>query len=340
MSRRVADAGERAVVELLRRALGVEGPGDDCAALSPELDDGEVLVASTDVVLSASHFPDLMTPARRGAYAAAVNLSDLAACGARPLGLLLAWGIPPDAELADVEATAKGAADLAARFHCPVLGGDTKPADGLLLAGFALGATASPMPRSAARVGETVCVTGQLGGAGLGAERWRRSRRGGEAGSGDSGGGPTEGAGDSVPTDAALDRFLAPAPRIAEGRALAKAGASACMDLSDGLAYSLHRVAEAAGVGFRIFEGDLPAFPGADDDHILFCGGDFELLCTLPEERVETAVEAVEAAGGTLTPIGEVAKDQLLLDGRPLPDRGFEHFARPMDDEDEDIQGP
>lgn len=324
---RLADAGERAAIAAIRAVLGLEGPGDDCARVplpdGAAPDDAGTLVATTDLVLAPSHFPDVMTPLQRGAYAAAVNLSDLASCGARPAGMLVSFGLPPHMELPEVEEVARGLATMADRHGCPVLGGDTKPSGDLLLAGFALGwAAGDGMPRSAARPGHALMVTGHLGGAALGYERWRESgaaRTGGDGGTED---GP------------ALDRLLVPAPRVPEGRALAAAGAVACMDLSDGLAYSLHRMAEAAGVGVRVEAGAVPRFPEADLGHALLGAGDFELVCAIPEDAVGEAVAEVEAVGGTLTRIGEVVEEGegavLVGEGgaeEPLEERGFEHFG-------------
>lgn len=303
---RVGEAGERAVVARLRERFGREDPQDDSTPV-PGTDD---LVACTDVVLASSHFPGAMTLLQRGSYAAAVNLSDLAASGAEPLGLWFAFGVPADMDVEDLEEVAEGARTMAERFDCPVQGGDTKPADELLLAGFAVGRTEDRMPRSAARPGDAVCVTGELGGAGAGYEAWQAGRRQDEE---------------------ALDRFLVPVPRLDAGRALAGAGAAACMDLSDGLAYSLHRLAEAAGVGFRVEEDKLPAFPGASREHVLFSGGDFELLATVPPEDLEAARDAVGRAEGNLTVIGEVVQEDVTLvrqgKERALADRGFEHFV-------------
>lgn len=305
---RLSEAGERRIVETVRTVLGAEDPADDCARLEVG---GVRLAASTDVVLAASHFPDIMTPLQRGAYAAAVNLSDLAACGADPVGLLVALGLPSGTDLDDVETMVRGVRTMADRFDCPVLGGDTKPADQVLVAGAALGLIdGDGMPRAAARPGQVLCVTGSLGGAGLGHRRWQ------------------EGA---TADDEAVQRFLMPAPRIHAGRALARIGAAACMDLSDGLAYSLHRMAEASDAGLLVRPKDLPRFPQATPDDALYAAGDFELLCTLPADRLDDAVQAVQEAGGSLTAIGEVVQDGVWMDEdgdrAPLEDRGWEHFA-------------
>lgn len=298
---RVGEVGDQALVAALRDRLGVPEPADDCA----RLDVGDAtLVVSTDVVRETDHFPDPMTAAGRGRYAAAVNLSDLAACGAEPVGLLAAWGLPDDLEVETVETIAGGFADLAADHGCPVIGGDTKAAAELTIAATALGTVEGDgMPRAGARPGQAVCVTGRLGAAARDLARLR------------------DGATDD------LDALLSPTPRLAEGRVLAAAGATACIDLSDGLADGLHRIAEAAGVGIDLDGAQIPVAGGATDEEALTGAGDFELLAAIDADRVREAIDAVREAGGELARIGTVVDEGVRLDGEPVEDRGWGHFG-------------
>lgn len=297
---RVGEVGDHALVAALRRRLGVPEPADDCARLDA---DGP-LVASIDVVRATDHFPDPMTARQKGRYAAAVNLSDLASCGAEPVGLLAAWGLPEDLDIEVVETIAAGFAEMADDHGCPVIGGDTKRADELTIAGVALGTVdGHGMPRCGAEPGQAVCVTGELGAAARDLARWRD--------------GGTEG----------LDALLAPTPRIAEGRALADAGASAAVDLSDGLADALHRLQEAAGVGIALDGDEIPVAEGATREQAVFGAGDFELVATIDGDRVREAIDAVRQAGGELARIGEVVEEGVTLDGEPVEDRGWGHFG-------------
>lgn len=297
---RVGEIGDPALVAALRRRLGVPEPADDCARLDVE----GTLVASTDVVRATDHFPEPMTPRQQGRYAAAVNLSDLASCGAEPVGLLAAWGLPDDLDVETVETIAGGFAGLAEDHGCPVLGGDTKPASELTIAGVALGTVdGDGMPRAGAEPGQAVCVTGRLGAAARDLARWR------------------DGATDD------LDALISPTPRLAEGRALADAGATAAVDLSDGLADALHRIAEASGVGARLDGDAIPVADGATDEQAIFGAGDFELVAAIDPDRVPEATRAVREAGGELARIGEVVGEGVTVDGEPVEDRGWAHFG-------------
>lgn len=298
---RIGEVGDRALVAALRGRLGVPEPVDDCA----RLDVGErTLVASTDVVRATDHFPDPMTPIQQGRYAAAVNLSDLASCGAEPVGLLAAWGLPDDLDVETVETIAGGFAGMADDHGCPVLGGDTKPADELTIAGVALGTVEGDgMPRAGAEVGQAVCVTGRLGAAARDLARWR----------------------DGETDD--LEALLSPTPRLAEGRMLADVGATAAVDLSDGLADALHRIAEAADVGVALDGEAIPVADGATDEQAISGAGDFELVATIDGDRVREAIHAVREAGGELARIGEVVDEGVTVDGEPAEDRGWGHFG-------------
>lgn len=316
-----SDLGERALVRRITQRLAskanVLGLADDCAAL-PWGD--AFLLATTDSLAASTHFPPGMTMRQAGRMAAAVNLSDIAAKGGEPLGLLLAMGLPEDFEAAALDEVVEGFAGLCEDWGCEVLGGDTKPAKELTLAATALGTVAREelLPRTGIQPGDLLAVTGSLGGAaaGLGA-----LRRGGEP--------------------ALAKRLLEPDPRLAEGRALARAKAArACMDLSDGLASSLHQLAALNGCGFAVDVDALPLDPTAlavarsptdPWQWALQGAGDYELLAALPPDGAEAARMAVERAGGRLTVIGAAERTPGIWMSRkdkrePLPDEGWDHF--------------
>lgn len=316
-----SDLGERALVRRITQRLASQrnllGLGDDCAALPFG---GTVLLATTDTLAASTHFPRGMAPRQAGHMAAAANLSDLAAKGGEPLGLLLALGLPPDFEAAALDEVVEGFAALCEAWGCEVLGGDTKPARELTLAVTALGEVprAELLPRTGIKPGDLIAVTGSLGGAAAGMAALRRGLGPGLA-----------------------QRLLEPQPRLAEGRALAKAKAArACMDISDGLAASLHQLAALNPCGFVLEVDRVPLDPAAlaaarsPTDPWQWAvqgGGDYELLAALAPDQAGAALAAVEGAGGRLTVVGRAERGGGVWQERngkrePLPDEGWEHF--------------
>lgn len=318
MTPSLGDVGERAAIDALRGVLSssrnVLGLEDDAAAVP--LDGDDLLVATTDATHRTTHYPDVATPADVGWYAAAVTVSDVAAMGATPLGLLAAMGLPEGTPLDDLEEMARGLQACAEDAGTEVLGGDTKEQPDLAVTTSGLGRVPREqmLARRRAEPGHRLGVTGRLGAAAAGLEAHR--------------------AGD-------LDRperLLRPPVRVAEGRALAEAGAAAAVDLSDGLAVALHQLADASDVGLRVDAGRLPVDPAAREllpDRAealaLAGGGDFELAAAVPPDRAEAVEDAVVEAGGTWTWVGEAreAGERSLAaeDGlRDLPRAGWEHF--------------
>lgn len=272
----VGDLGERALLARIFAALSgssraLVGPGDDAAVLAAP--DGRVVV-STDTLV---HGPDFRLAWSNGLdlgwKAAAVNLADIAAMGARPTALVVALALPDETQAAFVDDLARGlrAACDALAPGCAVEGGDLTASDTLTIAITVLGVLdgADPVLRSGARAGDTVAVAGTLGAAARGLallfDRFRSAD------------------GTPIPVDEAaltaaerndLRAQLRPAPPIAQGPAAAGGGATAMMDVSDGLLLDARRMAEASEV--RI---DLdPAL----DEHALRGGEDHALLACFP----------------------------------------------------------
>lgn len=307
----------RLVTRLLASKANVLGLSDDCAALPW----GEhYLLATTDTFAESTHFPRGMSMAQRGRMACAASLSDIAAKGGEPLGLLLALGLPAEFPAADLEEVVRGFAALAEEHGAEVLGGDTKPARELTLSIAALGRVAKEelLPRSGIVAGDALAVTGQLGGAAAGLAALERGLGLGYAA-----------------------RLLEPPLRLPEGRALAASGAArASMDLSDGLAAGLHQLAAVNRCGFLVREEALPVDAlarrvarGEEEARRLALpgGGDSEILAALRPGREDEAQCAVEAAGGRLTLVGRaLAEPGVWLERRDarelLEDQGWEHF--------------
>ncbi len=291
--------------ELLQR-IGSRLPavGDDCAVIPS----GDAFwVWTTDMLWREADLPAGMTPYTIGWRAAAVSLSDVAAMGARPRGVLLALGAPAfEADLMD--GILDGVLDACADAGTDYLGGDLSGHGSLTLCGSALGETRNPVRRRGAQVGHLVGVTGELGRTAVAMDLL-------SAGHADRAN--------------ALFRFSA---RIAAAEALAP-HVSSMMDISDGLARSLHQLAAASDVGAHISDADVPVMAEIDDgavseterrDKALFTGEDFELLFTVAPEHLDQAQRDVP-----FRVIGEVIEAGLQLDTRngvvPLEDRGWEH---------------
>lgn len=293
-----SDEGEFAFIDRLAARLsprpdGQVGVGDDCAVL-----EGNRLIA-TDLLVEGVHFRSAWaSPADIGWKALAVNLSDIAAMGGTPESAVIAVALPPDRPgLAD-ELVA-GLLECAEQHGCPLVGGDTSAGPELFLAVTVTGRADRPVLRSGASPGEAVFVTGPLGAA---AAALPRLREGAEA-----------------PTAPALHR---PLPRIGEGRAAAAAGATAMLDLSDGLAVDLPRIAMASGVGVVLDE--VPVAAGATPAEAVGGGDDYELCFTAADpDRVRAAF----AERGLREPIAvgtTTHGTDVTLDGQPLAG-GWEH---------------
>jgi thiamine-monophosphate kinase len=282
---------------LARLADVVSAAGDDAAIV-----DG--LVITTDMLHASTDFPDGTTPYTAGWRAVGASLSDVAAMGASDPAAVAAYGAP-EFDWDHLGAFLDGAVDVCEAVGGEYVGGDLDGHDEFTVATTAIGRIDDPVRRSGATPGEAVCVTGSLGRSGAALRLFRA--------------GETERAND-------LFRFR---PRIAAGETLA-AHASAMLDSSDGLARSLHQLADASDCGVAI-ESPLPIDPvvdevAADEAERLelgaFFGEDFELVCTLPPDRVSTVQNRLDVP---LSVVGTVTEESLTLDGEPLPDRGFTH---------------
>jgi thiamine-monophosphate kinase len=311
--------GEFALIERFTRVLPlggegvVVGPGDDAAVLRPR--EGEDLVATVDAVVEGVHFDARFAPADVGWKALAVNLSDLAAMGARPLHGLVALGVPPGTPSRVLTGIARGLGECARVHGVAVVGGNVSRARELSVTVTALGTVprGRVLLRAGARPGDLVAVTGTLGDAALGL---------------------LPGA-----ARALVRRQRRPTPRLAAGRALARL-ARAGLDVSDGLAQDLEHLCRASGVGARIGAADLPlsdayrraarALP--DPFAPALAGGeDYELLVALAPRNLARARAAAVAAGTTLTVVGRFVRGRGVRvvgsRGEPLPvARGHDHL--------------
>jgi thiamine-monophosphate kinase len=304
--------GEDEVLENIRRIVGngIEAFGlrDDAACL--ELPAGGPLLASVDSVVEGVHVDlTLCSPADVGWKALMGALSDLAAMGATPVGALVALCVPRGSGEGDLAVgVMRGVAEASAVAACPVLGGDLSEGALLTVAMTVLGTVAAggppPVGRSGARPGDVVFVTGPCGGSAAGLRQLR--------------------AGDERAQ--AVAAYRRPLARLREGELARLAGAHAMIDVSDGLALDLHRLADASGVGFRLDE--VPAAAGATLDEALGGGEDYELLLAVVAEEEDGLVSAFEREGLRLpSRLGTVLPDPALrlLGDAHLEPLGWQH---------------
>jgi thiamine-monophosphate kinase len=299
------------------------GSGDDAAVVEP----GEGATAITvDAIVEGVHFtlPEF-PPDAVGRKALAAALSDLAAMGAAPGEAYVVLGAPAETDDETLLAIADGIAEVAGREGVSVAGGDLVAAPQIFLAVTAAGYEAGvpPVRRAGCRAGDRVVVTGELGGAAAALELL-------------TGGARAEGISPER-RDALLARQLDPRPRLAAGRALAEAGASSMIDLSDGLGADAGHLADAGGCGIEIDLDRLPLAEGVTEvarrggavELAAVGGEDLELLATLPPERLEAARAAIGAVGLELTEIGYVTDGEgvslRLPGGGELEPVGFDH---------------
>ncbi len=312
------DLIERYFSRPVRRA--VLGGGDDCALLAPA--PGQQLAVSTDVLVEGRHFLSTVPPERLGHKALAVNLSDLAACGAEPVAFTLSLSMPraDDAFLAPFS---QGLYALAERAGIELVGGDTTA--GPLAVGITVIGQLPPgqaLLRSGARPGHDIWVSGRLGDARLALEVFR---------------GKTLLPGTLF--DEVRRAMELPEPRLALGTAL-RGLATAAIDLSDGLTGDLGQIMRASGVGATVEVDRIPrsATLAAQSEMLqlecLLSGGDdYELLFTAPPSRRAAIDDAGRQAGVAVTRIGAIDDQESLRfvgpDGETLTPRarGFDHFA-------------
>ena len=301
---------------------------DDAAILTPP--PGCDLVLTTDGVIAGVHFFPDDPPDTIGRKALRMNLSDLAGKGAKPLGFLLSAALPAGVEEQWLADFAAGIGADAERYQCPLLGGDTDRTPGptsITIAAFGAVAQGKMVRRSTAKVGDRIIVTGTIGDAALGvllrrdaqlADRWRLTE---------------------TMREHLRERYLLPQPRTALAEAVLQ-HASAAMDVSDGLAGDLAKLCRASAVAAEVDVARVPLSEAAcaalEADPALIetaltGGDDYEILLTLPAERLASFRSAAEAAGIAASEIGHVVAGQgarFARDGKvlKLARPSFSHF--------------
>lgn len=314
--------GEFGLIDRIRKMTSVPDPswvgiGDDCAVipLSPETGGAPAsdLLVSTDMLVEGTHFlMEDISPRQLGWKSAAVNISDIAAMGGKPIATFLSLALPKTLPEQWMQEFMEGYNEISEKYGAALLGGDTTCSPDRICINVAVLGTCprgKARLRSAARPGDLVCVTGTLGDSAAGL----RLILGGQKGA----------------APRLMDRHYTPTPRVEEGLALScLPGVHAMMDISDGVGSDLRHILDESGVGARIDTGKLPISKelqdlcikkGWDPRELALCGGeDYELLFTMdPQETPDIPY----------TVIGEItANPTVTWEGGSRDYMGYKHF--------------
>ena len=306
MTLKVSDIGEKELVKYII-ANSKEITPDDCAITEF---DGNNLISTCDMLIQSRHFPKNMTYFDMGFKSVTVNVSDLAAMGAEPLGFLLAIAIPKNLELDSFKEIIDGVLSACEFYSIPLIGGDTNEASEIIISGTALGSCDKPLLKDSYEMGDVVAITGDIGYAALGFNL-------------------------DILDNVYIKKALKPVARIKEGIELKNKGATSATDITDGLASELYLIKKDS-FGFMIYEELL----GISDEYIQYCedlnlnyldlilhvGEDFELLFTIPKDKLDDLNIDYKV-------IGEVTDSdviELTLENGfvvEIEDKGYEHYV-------------
>lgn len=307
----------RAIFGRLAELLPSNAPlGDDCALIPVG---GTTLAVSIDASLQDVHFrTDWLDFKEIGFRAAGAALSDLAAEGALPLGVMVSLGVPAQDGSPDDPAVQimEGVAAMCGNLGAQIFGGDMTRSEKYTIDVCVIGQAEHPVRRAGAREGDAVWVTGYLGGAGLALEKLRKGER---------------------MSKVLRNRYACPEPRLDAGRWVASHGATAMIDISDGLVADAQHLSAASEVGIEINLERIPCWEGVEALAAVASGEEFELLITMPPAFGDASASAFRAQTGVeLTRIGTCLRSsggrrggvRLLDHNKPVPlPAGYDHFA-------------
>ncbi len=305
MQLNVSDVGEKELIKYILSKCGTITP-DDAAIVN--LDNSLNLISTTDMLIQSKHFPKNMSFFQMGFKAVTVNVSDIAAMGAKPLGFLLSIAFPKSLKVKEFEEIIEGVLEACKFYEIPLIGGDTNEADEIIISGTALALNDVSLMKNTYCDNDLIAVTGQLGLAALGFYS------------------------DNLKFN---EYILKPIARVREGRILKENGATSATDITDGLASELYEIFN--GKGMLIYEEKLDISNefkeiskklGLDYlDLVLNFGEDFELLFTIPKEKVNQLEKKLD-----FKVIGEVTDSNMinikLDDGNiiKIDEKGYNHF--------------
>lgn len=305
MTLKVSDIGEKELVKFIQANSGSIIP-DDTAITSF---DNTNLISTTDMLIQSRHFPKKMSHFEMGFKAVTVNVSDLAAMGAEPLGFLLAIAMPKDLELDSFKQIINGVLEACRYYEIPLIGGDTNEASEIIVSGTALGLAEKPLMMDTYSKGDLIAVTGAVGLAALGFEL-------------------------ETFDNIYVKKAMKPEARIKEGLVL-REFASSATDITDGLASELYAI-KKDGFGFMIYEEMLEISDeyksiseGLDLDYldlILHVGEDFELLFTISKENLEKLpIDCMVIGEVTDSDVVELTLENGYVER--IENKGYEHYV-------------
>ncbi len=327
------ELGEIKIIELFRKHfdtqphiyMGVKNPTgihEDAGAI--RLGGKKLLVVTTDLIGKKTHVPPQMTLFQMGWKAVIVNISDLAAMGAEPLGLVFSIGLPKEISEEEIEDIAKGMNSAAKVYNTCVFGGDTNQTDDIILAGTAVGLTTEDQIflRGGAQENDIIAVTGWIGDTALGLYCLKKQVQ---------------------IKEEMLQGVLEPKARLTEALALRTLGAiTSAGDITDGLALELHKIGEASQTGMQIEEELLPIREEVKEisqthglkpiDLALYIGEDFELVLTIKPDKWQAVRKRCEELNMKITQIGRVISGREVVMKTenskivPLEKRGYDQF--------------
>lgn len=306
MSLKVADIGEKELVKYIISSSKEITPDDTAITQLNSTN----LISTCDMLIQSRHFPENMSYFEMGFKAVTVNVSDLAAMGAEPLGFLLAIAIPKDFELDSFKEIIDGVSSACDYYAIPLIGGDTNEASEIIISGTALGLCDNPLMMDAYSIGDVVAVTGDIGHAALGFKL-------------------------DAYDNIYVKKALKPLARIKEGILLRESGATSATDITDGLASELYQIKKDS-IGFMIYEELL----GISDEYKKYCkslglsyldlvlhvGEDFELLFTIPKDKLNDLDIDYRVIGEvTDSDIVELTLENGLVE--IIENNGYEHYV-------------
>ena len=305
MSLKVSDIGEKGLIKYILANCKSITPDD--TAITPIANTN--LISTCDMLIQSKHFPKGMSYFQMGFKAVGVNVSDLAAMGATPLGFLLSIAIPKDFKADNFKQIINGVMEACDYYNIPLIGGDTNEASEIIISGTALGLCDNPLMKNTSKKGDLVVLTGDIGLAPLGFNL----------------------EGDNIYTKKALE----PIARIKEGINIKEAGGTSATDITDGLASELYEM-KRDDIGFMIYEDKLNASDEFKSlasklnlnflDLLLHVGEDFELVFTIAKNNLDNLNFKYQVIGE----VTDSKKVEITLNNseiKQITSRGYDHLC-------------
>ena len=303
MALKVSDIGEKELINYILSNSSDIIPDDTAITKFSDTN----LISTCDMLIASKHFPQEMSYFQMGFKAVTVNVSDLAAMGASPLGFLLSIALPKDLEVNDFKKIIDGVVNACDFYEIPLIGGDTNEASEIIISGTALGVCDNPLMKDTSEEGDLICLTGDIGLAALGFNLKD----------------------DNIYTKKALE----PLARLKEGIIINNAGATSATDITDGLASELYEM-KPDSLGFMIYEEKIRI---SDEfkvisselglnylDLILHIGEDFELLFTIDKDN-DLDIDYI-----VIGEVNDSDRIQITLSNgevREIENRGYNHYV-------------